>query len=105
MPKFTSVITKAKTTEAKMMLKHLQTLEKTYYYENDKYSANPAEIGFEQEKLVSEGGEARYKIEIIEADDMKYLAKATAVIDFDKDGTFNVWEVDQTGKIRQTVAD
>jgi len=105
MPKFSSVITKAKTTEAKMMLKHLHTLEKAFYYENDRYSDNLTEIGFEQDMLITDGGEARYKIEVVKADVNTFLAKAIAVVDFDKDGTFNVWEVDNSGKIQQVVAD
>lgn len=105
MPKFASVIGKAKTTEAKMMLKHLHTLEQTYQYENDRYSLSLAEIGFEQEALVTEGGEARYKIEVVEADEQRYTARAVAVVDFDKDGTYNVWEVNQKGKIVQSIAD
>ena len=105
MPKFTSVITRAKTTEAKTMLKHLHTLEEAYYYENDRYSQELEEVGFEQVGLITDGGEARYKIEIIKADVNEFLARATAVVDFDKDGQFNIWEVDQTGKIKQTVTD
>jgi type IV pilus assembly protein PilE len=105
MPKFTSVITRAKTTEAKTMLKHLHTLEEAFYYENDRYSQELEEVGFEQVGLITDGGEARYKIEIIKADVNEFLARATAVVDFDKDGQFNIWEVDQTGKIKQTVTD
>lgn len=105
LPRFTSVITKAKTTEAKTMLRHLYTLQKAYYYENDYFSKNLSELGFEQAPLVTEGGEARYRIEIITADNEKFLARAIAIIDFDRDGQFNVWEVDETGKIFQSVAD
>ncbi|NIR65874.1 MAG: prepilin-type N-terminal cleavage/methylation domain-containing protein [Gammaproteobacteria bacterium] len=105
MPQFTSVITRAKTTEARTMLKHLHTLQRAYYYENDRYSENLAEIGFEQVELVTEDGEARYRIDIVKADGNGFLGRATAVVDFDKDGTFNVWEVDQSGKIRQVTAD
>ncbi len=105
LPRFTSVITKAKTTEAKTMLRHLYTLQKAFYYENDYFTSNLAELGFEQATLITQGGEARYKIEIITADNEKFLARATAIIDFDRDGQFNVWEVDETGKIIQSVAD
>lgn len=105
MPQFTSVISKAKTTEAKMMLKHLHTLQKAYYFENDRYAADLNQVGFEQEKLVTEGGEGRYKIEVVAADAGSFIARATAVVDFDKDGVLNVWEVKETGKIVQTVAD
>lgn len=105
LPRFTAVITRAKTTEAKTMLRHLYTLEKAFYYENDRYSDNISEIGFEQASLITEGGEARYKIEIIKANIDNFIGRATAVVDFDKDGSYNVWEVDETGKIIQTVID
>lgn len=105
LPRFTAVITRAKTTEAKTMLRHLYTLEKAFYYENDRYSDNLSEIGFEQASLITEGGEARYKIEIIKANIDNFIGRATAVVDFDKDGSYNVWEVDETGKIIQTVID
>jgi type IV pilus assembly protein PilE len=105
MPRFTAVITRAKTTEAKTMLKHLHTLEEAYYYENNLYTADLSCLGFEPAVLITDGGEARYQIEIISADVTGYLARATAVIDFDKDGQFNTWEVDQSGKVRQTIPD
>lgn len=55
LPRFTSVIDKTKTTEAKLQLKHLHTLQKSFFYEHDRYSASPGEIGYEQSPLVSEG--------------------------------------------------
>jgi len=105
LPQFTSVITQAKTTEAKIMLKHLHTLQETFYYQHDRYGSELTDIGFEQNTTLDEQGEARYRIEIENAGPQGYLAKAIAVVDFDKDGVFNVWQVDQTGAIRQTVAD
>ncbi|MAT40476.1 MAG: general secretion pathway protein GspG [Ectothiorhodospiraceae bacterium] len=105
MPKFTSIISRAKTTEAKIMLKHLHTLQTAYYYENDRYAMELPAIGFEANALISEGGEARYRIEMVKADQTGFLARAVATVDFDKDGTFNIWEVDQSGQIAQTTAD
>jgi type IV pilus assembly protein PilE len=105
LPKFSAVITRAKTTEAKTMLRHLHVLQQSYYYEHDHFSRDLESIGFEQINLISAGGEARYRIEIVEANINEYVARATAVVDFDKDGIFNIWEVDQTGKIRQTIVD
>jgi type IV pilus assembly protein PilE len=105
MPRFTAVITRAKTTEAKTMLKYVHTLEEAYYYENDLYADDLNRLGFEPATLITEGGEARYRIEILSADGIGYLARATAVVDFDRDGQFNTWEVDQTGKVRQTIPD
>lgn len=105
LPRLLPVVTKAKTTEAKLNLKQVQMLEKSYKFENDKYSSNLSEIGFEQEKLVEEGGSARYKIEILESDLSSFRATATAIIDFDNDGIFNVWEVRQDGQIKEITPD
>ena len=55
--------------------------------------------------MKTEGGEARYKIELVEVNEAGYRAIATAVIDFDKDGTFNVWSVNQENAIKQEVMD
>jgi type IV pilus assembly protein PilE len=105
LPKLLPIVTKAKTTEAKLMLKQVHTLEQAYKYERDRYSVQLNELGFEQEKLVSQGGQARYKIEVVNADEKAFQAQATSVVDFDNDGTFNVWVVDQTGMITEKVPD
>lgn len=105
LPKLLPVVTKAKTTEAKLMLKQVYTLEQSYKYEHDKYCVILNEIGFEQEKLVSAGGQARYKIEIQSADERAFVAEATSVVDFNGNGVFNVWVVDESGVIREKVAD
>lgn len=105
LPKLEPIVTKAKTTEAKLMLKQVYTLQKSYKYENDRFSTSLDEIGFEQEKLVTDGVRARYKIEIVSADDKGFVAQATAVIDFNNNGRFNVWTVDETGDIKEKVPD
>jgi len=105
LPRLAPVVTKAKTTEAKLMLKQVYTLEKSYKFENDRYSTSLDEIGFEQEKLVTEGGRARYKIEIISADDKSFVVQATSVVDFNNNGVFNVWTVDESGDIIEKTPD
>jgi type IV pilus assembly protein PilE len=105
LPKFSSVVSKAKETEAKIQLKHLQSLEEAHFFEKDTYSDNLAAIGFEQARLVTDGGEARYKIEVVKANTYEFLATATAVVDFDKDGTMNVWTINQDGELVQSVPD
>ncbi len=105
LPKFVNVITKAKATEAKLMLKQVYQLQKTYYLENDVYAHELPAIGFESERLKTEGGTARYKIEIAEVTDIGFLAKAIAIVDFDKDGVFNVWTIDQEGLLREEQPD
>ncbi|TYR36349.1 type II secretion system protein [Sphingobacterium phlebotomi] len=107
LPNLMPLITKAKSTEAKMQLQHVQTLQKNYFYERSKYAVDLEEIGFIQEKLTTEGndGKANYRIEIVQADNKGFLARATAVVDFDGDGAFNVWEIDQDKNLREVTAD
>jgi type IV pilus assembly protein PilE len=105
LPKLLPVVTKAKTTEAKLQLKQLYTLEQSYKFEHDRYTQTLSDVGFEQEKLVSAGGQARYKIEIVSADDRSFFAQATSVVDFNGNGVFNVWTVDEAGGIKEKVPD
>lgn len=105
LPKFMSVITRAKATEAKLMLKQVYQLQKSYYLEHDVYGEQLMAIGFEPELLKTEGGTARYRIEMAEVSPVGFTATATAVIDFDKDGTFNIWSVDQSGQIKEVQPD
>jgi type IV pilus assembly protein PilE len=104
-PKFMGVTQKAKMTEAKTMLKQVYTLQTAHYYERDAYASGLAAIGFQQSRLVTDGGKARYRIAIEEASGTHFIATATSVVDFDKDGTMNVWEVGADGTIVQRTAD
>ncbi len=104
-PIYQNITTKAKTTEAKLMLGQVETLQKAYYMEYDYYASDLAAIGFEQNKLVTDGGKARYVIEIEKANEKSFIATATSVIDFDKDGAYNVWVVNEDGVIKQKVPD
>lgn len=107
LPNLMPLITKAKTTEAKMQLEHIAKLEQSYFYEHSKFSQDLNEIGFIQEKLTTDGkdGKANYKIEVIAASANTFTAKATAVADFDGDGTYNVWQIDQDKNLKEVVAD
>jgi type IV pilus assembly protein PilE len=105
LPKLLPIVTKAKTTEAKLMLKQVYTLEQSYKFEHDHYTNTLSEIGFEQDKLVSQGGQARYKIEVVSADEKNFTAQAISTVDFNGNGTFNIWAVDETGVIKEKVPD
>ena len=105
LPNLMPLISKAKSVEAQTQLGHLYTLEKNYFYMYSKYTASIEELGFEQEKLVTENGSANFLIEIVEASATGFKATATAVVDFDGDGVFNVWEIDQDKKLIEVVKD
>ena len=105
LPNYSGNVSKAKATEAKLQLGHMHTLAKEYFYQYSKYTSDINELGFEQEKLSSEGGTANYKIEIVESGGNSFKARATAVVDFDQDGQINVWEIDQDKKLTEVTND
>ncbi len=105
LPNLMPLITKAKSTEAKGQLQHAYTLQKSHFYERSTYSAELADIGFEQEKLVSDGGQANYRIEVVQAGVSDFVIRATAVVDFNGNGVFNVWEIDQDKNLREVTKD
>lgn len=105
MPKLLPLISKAKGTEAKLQLRHVLMLEKNYFYINAKYCNNLAEIGFEPAKLVTEDGQANFRIDISDASMTNFTAKATAVVDFDGDGQMNVWQITADEKLKEVTPD
>lgn len=105
LPRLTPLLSKAKGTEAQLQLGHLYNLQQSYFFMYSKYSSDLEEIGFEQEKLVSDDGNANYLIEIVESNENGFIARATAVVDFDKDGKFNTWEINESKKLIEVVKD
>lgn len=105
LPNLMPLISKAKSTEAQQQLVFLHTLQKSNFYTYSRYSTSLDELGFEQSKLVSNGGNANYKIEIIDANEKGFRATATAVVDFDGDGVFNVWEINQDKELKEITKD
>lgn len=105
LPRLMPLISRAKSAEAQVQLGFLHGLEQNYFYMYSTYTTNLEEIGFEQSKLVTEGGTANYRIEVVQAGLNYFVARATAVVDFDRDGVFNVWEIDQDKKIKEVIRD
>lgn len=105
LPNFLPLIVRAKGQEAKIQLKYIYNLQIQHKYLNSKFSNDLIELDFEVPKTVKENGTANYSYDIIEATGASFKAKATAVVDFDGDGVFNVWEIDQDGKPKQVVKD
>ena len=105
LPNLMPLISRAKATEAQQQLVFLHSLETSHFYTYSKYADTLDELGFEQSQLVTDGGNANYQIEIVEANEKGFKARATAVVDFDRDGTYDVWEIDQDKNLRQIVKD
>jgi type IV pilus assembly protein PilE len=105
LPNLMPLISKAKSTEAQLQLEHVYTLEKSYFYLHSKYSTSFDDIDYEAVKSTKDGGSANYKIEISSATEKSFKAVATAVVDFDGDGTFDVWEIDQDKNLKEVTKD
>lgn len=101
LPNQTSVISQAKAIEAQAMLNQVYGLQKSHFYRYSKYSSNLEELGFEQEVTVENGGQAVYEIEITEASNDSFTAKATSVSDLDGDGVFNTWEINDKKVLKE----
>ncbi|MHC1705784.1 MAG: type IV pilin protein [Tenuifilaceae bacterium] len=105
LPRLMPLISRAKSAEAQVQLGFLHGLEQNYFYMYSTYTTNLEEVGFEQSKLVTEGGTANYSIEIVQAGPNFFIARATAVVDFDRDGIYSVWEIDQDKKLKEVTRD
>lgn len=106
LPNLMPLISRAKATEAQQQLTFLHTLQKSNFYTYSRYSASLGELGFEQQKLVTEGGSGQ----LPDRDRRGYgntgfRATGTSVVDFDGDGTYNVWEINQDKELKETVKD
>ena len=105
LPNLMPLVSKAKSTEAQLQLEHVYTLEKSYFYLHSKYSTDFGEISYEPAKTVAEDGNANYRLEVTQASNNAFKVVATAITDFDGDGVFNVWEVDQDKNIKEVTPD
>lgn len=105
LPNLMPLITKAKSIEAQTQLKAIYNSEKQYYFMYSKYSSDFSEMDFEAPKTVKQNGSANYQYEIIKSGNADFKARATAITDFNGDGVFNVWEIDQNGNPTQVTKD
>ncbi len=105
LPNLMPLISKTKSIEAQTQLKYIYNSQTSYRYMYSKYSFDFDDIDFEAPKTVKEDGTSNYSYEILSATNNAFKARATAITDFDGDGVFNVWEIDETGTPKQTVKD
>ncbi len=105
LPNLMPLISKAKSTEAQLQLSHIYNSQTTYRYMHSTYATDLNDIDFEAPKTVHDNGRANYSYMILKATSTNFKARATAVVDFDGDGTFNVWEIDENGAPKQLIKD
>lgn len=105
LPNLMPLITKAKSVEAQTQLKFIYNSQKQYHFMYSKYSNDLTSIDFEAPKTVQQEGTANYTYEITQASNSNFIARATAITDFDSDGVFNVWEIDNNGVPKEVVKD
>lgn len=105
LPNLMPLISKTHSLEAQQALTTIQKLQKSYHQMHVKYSGDLPDLGFEPEKTVHDGGNAKYLIEITSVTATGFTARARAVVDFDQDGNFNEWEITEDGKLREITKD
>ena len=105
LPNLMPLIAKTKSIEAQTQLKYIYNSQTTYRYMYSKYSHDLNEIDFEAPKTVKENGTSNYVYDIVAADNNSFKVRATAITDFDGDGIFNVWEINEAGVPTQIVKD
>ena len=87
------------------VLNKVYELEMAYKEMFGHYTDNIYALVFIQDTLVTEGGKANYKVSLLEVTDFTFTATAVSVVDFDRDGQFNTWTVNETGAITEIVKD
>lgn len=105
LPNLMPLITKAKSIEAQTQLKAIYNAQTSHRYMHSTYSIDLVELDFEAPRTVKENGSANYQYQVVSADNATFKARAEAITDFDGDGIFNVWEIDQNGNPKQVVKD
>lgn len=97
LPNFMPLISKAKAQEAKIQLKYISNLQQQYHYLHSKYSSGFDDIDYDPPISVLDNGNANYRYEVTEVSASNFKVQAIAVVDFDGDGIYNVWEIDRNG--------
>jgi len=107
LPRFLQIQSRVKASEARGMLKAALVLEKAYCAQHGRYCASLDSVGLVQLPMVTDrpAGRARFRLAVPVASETELRVTATSVVDFDGDGRYNVWIIDQTGKLEELVSD
>ena len=104
-PNFMGIINKTKSTEALQNLKAIHSFQRNHFFMYNTYGLDFETIDFIPPKTPSEGGNAHYTYEIIEATASTFKARATALFDSDADGVMSTWEIDENGNPKEIIRD
>ncbi|WP_124981836.1 type II secretion system protein [Nonlabens xiamenensis] len=105
LPNLMPFISSTKALEAQLQLRSLYTLQTQYRYINSKYAQDLKDLDFDQPLTEKEGGIAKYDYRVLEVTPSSFVIEAEAVVDFDGDGTLNLWRIDETGVFKEVVKD
>lgn len=105
LPNLMPLVVKAKSIEAQMQLKYIYNNQTSHRYLYSKYTTDLLNLDFEAPKTVKENGTSNYIYEVLSASNTNFIARATAITDFDGDGVFNVWEINEEGTPKQIIKD
>lgn len=105
LPNLMPLVVKAKSIEAQMQLKYIYNNQTSHRYLYSKYTTDLNDLDFEAPKTVKDNGTSNYVYEITSASNTNFAARATAITDFDGDGIFNVWEINENGTPKQITKD
>lgn len=105
LPAFMPLISQTKAQEAKIQLKYISNLQTQHRYIHSKYSMDFNEINFEAPVTIDKGGTSNYRYEIISSGINNFKARAEAVVDFNGNGVYNVWEIDEQGNPVEIIKD
>ena len=105
LPNLMPIVAKAKALEAQTNLSSIYSYQRNHFFMHSKYSNDFNAIDYLPNKTVKNGGTANYEYQIIEATNTSFKAKAIAVTDFNGNGVFNVWEIDQDKNLKEIVKD
>ena len=83
--------------QQEIQLKYISNLQQQYHYLHSKYSSGFDDIDYDPPISVLDNGNANYRYEVTEVSASNFKVQAIAVVDFDGDGIYNVWEIDRNG--------
>jgi len=105
LPNLMPFIASTKALEAQLQLRSLYNLQTQHRYVYSKYASSLSELNFERPVTEKEGGMAKYEYVLVQASNTAFVIEAKAVVDFDGDGQYNQWSIDETGVYTEVVKD